>query len=294
MEGCHLSSITFLRLAAMSITAVRRGAITICYTGMPHTTSDGTRIYWEEAGSGEPLLLIMGLGYSHEMWHRTRPVVSERYRTVVFDNRGVGKSDLPQGAYSIRQMAADAAAVLDAAGIHKAHVFGVSMGGMIAQEFAIHYPERVNRLALGCTACGGPKSVPAAPKVLEVLMARAGMTPEEGAEAMVPYIYDASTPRARIDEDLAIRRRCYPEAAGYTGQVQAIMAWTTFDRLGQIQAPTLIIHGETDELVPPGNATILGEHIAGSRVVMLPHASHLFTTDQTEAAHREVLEFLEG
>jgi pimeloyl-ACP methyl ester carboxylesterase len=261
---------------------------------MPDTTSGGTRIYWEESGSGEPLLLIMGLGYPHEMWHRTRPVVSAHYRTILFDNRGVGKSDVPQGAYSIAQMAADAAAVLDAAGIERAHVFGVSMGGMIAQEFALNYPEKVNRLVLGCTACGGRTAIPAAPNVLAVLMARATMTPEEGAKAMVPYIYDASTPRDRIEEDLAIRRRNYPEVAGYMGQVQAILAWSAFERLGQIEAPTLIIHGETDQLVPPENAPILARAIAGSRLVMLPQASHIFMTDQPEASHREVLAFLSG
>jgi pimeloyl-ACP methyl ester carboxylesterase len=111
-------------------------------------------------------------------------------------------------------------------------------------------------------------------------MARAGMTPEEGAEAMVPYICDRSTPRERIEEDLAIRRRCYPTAAGYMGQVQAIFAWTSFDRLAGIRAPTLIIHGDTDQLVPPGNAPMLSQAIAGSGLVMLPRASHLFVTDQ--------------
>jgi 3-oxoadipate enol-lactonase len=261
---------------------------------MPYTTSYGTRIFWEESGTGEPLLLIMGLGYSHEMWHRTRPVVSAHYRTILFDNRGVGKSDVPEGAYSIAQMAADAAAVLDAAGIAKAHVFGISMGGMIAQEFALNYPERVGRLILGCTACGGRNAIPAAQTVLDVLMARSRMTPEEGVEAMVPYIYDRSTPRERIEEDLAIRRRTYPQAAGYMGQVQAIFAWTSFERLGQISAPTLIIHGDTDQLVPPGNARILAQTIAGSRLVILPHASHIFVTDQPEASHREVLGFLSG
>jgi pimeloyl-ACP methyl ester carboxylesterase len=261
---------------------------------MPYAISEGTRIYWEESGTGEPLLLIMGLGYSHEMWHRTRPVVSAHYRTILFDNRGVGKSDVPQGAYSIAQMADDTAAVLDAAGVANAHVFGLSMGGMIAQEFALKYPERVNRLVLGCTACGGRNSIPAAQNVLDVVMARAGMTPEEGAEAMVPYIYDNSTPRERIEEDLAIRRRCYPTAAGYMGQVQAILAWTSFDRLAGIRAPTLIIHGDTDQLVPPGNAPILAEAIAGSGLAMLPHASHLFVTDQPDASHRAVLTFLSG
>jgi len=261
---------------------------------MPFTTSNGTRIFWTETGSGDPLLLIMGLAYTHEMWHRTVPIVSKHFRTIAFDNRGVGQSDVPPGPYSIAQMAADAAAVLDAAGARRAHVFGVSMGGMIAQEFAVAYPDRVTSLILGCTACGGPNAVAAAPNVLQVLMARATMGPDEGIEAMVPYIYDASTPRARIDQDLAIRRRTYPSTAGYVAQVQGVMAWSAFDRLKQIHAPTLIVHGETDQLVPPENARVLKKNIAGSHVVMIPHASHIFVTDQPERSHEAVLAFLLG
>src|SRR5271170_6367611 len=144
---------------------------------MPTTPSAGTSIYWEQSGAGDPVLLIMGLGYARQMWFRTRPALEAHYRTIVFDNRGVGQSDVPPGPYSIAQMAADAAAVLDAAGVERAHVFGVSMGGMIAQEFAIANPNRVDSLILGCTACGGQNAVPAAPAVLQTLMARATMTP---------------------------------------------------------------------------------------------------------------------
>ena len=153
---------------------------------MPFTNSNGCRIYWEESGAGDPLLLIMGLGYSHDMWHRTRPAMADHYQTIVFDNRGVGKSDLPAGPYSIAQMADDAAAVLDAAGVERAHVYGISMGGMIAQELALNHPERVRSLILGCTACGGAKAVPTAAPVMQTLLDRAAMTPEEGVEAMGP------------------------------------------------------------------------------------------------------------
>ena len=260
---------------------------------LPYAISNGARIHWEERGAGDPLLLIMGLGYTHEMWHRTQPVLASRYRTIVFDNRGVGRSDVPPGPYTIAQMAADAAAVLDAAGVERAHVFGISMGGMIAQEFALSVPDRVNALVLGCTAPGGRGAVPAKDNVLQVLMARATMTPEEGAAAMCPFIYDAATPRARIEEDLAIRRRTYPTAAGYLAQIQAIMAWTSLDRLSDIRARTLVIHGEADELVPPENARILARLIPGARLEMLPHASHIFPTDQPEISHRKILEFLE-
>ena len=234
----------------------------------------------------------MGLGYTHEMWHRSRPLLSRHYRTIVFDNRGVGKSDVPTGPYSLAQMADDTAAVLDAAQVDRAHVFGISMGGMIAQEFALAYPNRVRSLILGCTACGGKNAIPATENVLQIVMARATMTPEEGAQAMVPFIYDAATPRERIEEDLAIRRRTYPAAAGYLGQVHAILAWTSLDRLKDVHAPTLILHGESDELVPPENARILEKQIGGSRLVMLPNASHIFPTDQPEVSHRVILAFL--
>jgi pimeloyl-ACP methyl ester carboxylesterase len=228
------------------------------------------------------------------MWHRTTPVVSKHFRTILFDNRGVGRSDLPPGPYPIATMAADAAAVLDAAGVESADVYGISMGGMITQEFAIQYPGRVRKLILGCTACGGPKVVRAEPEVNQVLMMRGNMTMEEGIAAGVPYIYDADTPRARIEEDLVIRRTAYPKPEAYTAQLQGILAWESYSRLGQINAPTLVIHGETDRLVPAGNGRLIAESIPGSKLVMLPHASHIYMTDQPEASQKAVMDFLLG
>ena len=126
---------------------------------MAFVQNQGARIYWDEQGQGSPILLIMGLGYTSALWHRTRPGLAQRFRTIAFDNRGVGLSDVPPGPYSIATMALDAAAVLDAAGVSSAHVFGISMGGMIAQEFALQYPARTRSLILGCTAAGGPSAV---------------------------------------------------------------------------------------------------------------------------------------
>lgn len=259
---------------------------------MPFADRAGTRLYWDEQGSGEPLLLIMGLGYTHEMWHRSTPVMRRHFRTILFDNRGVGESDRPPGPYSIASMADDAAAVLDAAGAPGAHIFGVSMGGMIAQEFALQYPRRVRSLVLGCTACGGPRAERAEKEAMDAIKARAAMTVEEGVRAALPFIYDPHTPSERIEEDLAIRRRTYPEGAAYQAQLAAILAWQSYDRLPRIQVPTLVIHGETDRLVPPGNAKVIAERIPGARLVLIPRASHLFVTDQPEAAHAAILEFL--
>ena len=150
---------------------------------MPFVENQAAKIYWDEQGSGEPLLLIMGLSYPSSMWHRTRPLLAQSFRTIAFDNRGIGQSDVPPGVYPIAQMASDAAAVLDAADVASAHVFGVSMGGMIAQEFALQYPKRVRSLILGCTAAGGPNAVQAEPAALQTLM-RQGLTPEEAKEAI--------------------------------------------------------------------------------------------------------------
>jgi 3-oxoadipate enol-lactonase len=259
---------------------------------MAFADNQGTTIYWDEQGTGAPILLIMGLGYPSAMWHRTRPALSTSFRTIALDNRGAGQSDVPAGPYSIALMASDAAAVLDAAGVPSAHVFGVSMGGMIAQEFALQYPRRVQSLILGCTAAGGPNAKRAEPAAVEMLKARSSMTLEQAAEAAIPFIYDAGTPRHLIDEDIAIRRAWRYNPEGYLAQLQAILAWESFSRLPQITAPTLVIHGKVDRLVPADNGELIARRIPGARLVLLERASHLFSTDQPEAAHGAIFEFL--
>lgn len=261
---------------------------------MAFVENQGAMIYWDEQGQGEPVLLIMGLAYPSAMWHRTRPALAARYHTIALDNRGIGRSDMPQGPYPIALMASDAVAVLDAGGIESAHVFGVSMGGMIAQQFALQYPARVRSLILGCTTAGGPSAVRAEPEAIQMLMKREKMSLEQAAEAAVPFIYDPATPRERIDEDLAIRRPWFPSPAGYAAQLQGILGWEAYSRLGQVVVPTLVIHGASDRLIPPGNANLIAERIPGAKLVMIPCASHLFLTDQPEVAHRAILDFLEA
>ena len=254
--------------------------------------NQGAKIYWDEQGQGPPLLLIMGLGAASSYWWRTRPTLAAHYRTIAFDNRGVGRSTVPPGPYPIALMASDAAAVLDAAGVDRAHVFGMSMGGMIAQEFALQYPSRVLSLILGCTAPGGPHAVRAEAQVSEVLKNRFAMTPEQAEQALVPFLYDDATPRERVEEDMLKRRAALPTADGYTAQLQGILAWQAYDRLPQIAAPALVIHGANDRLVPPGNGELIAARIPGARLLLIPHANHIFTTDQPEAAHTALLRFL--
>lgn len=259
---------------------------------MPFIENQGARIYWDERSVGEPILLIMGLGYPSDMWWRVRPVLDSRYRTIVFDNRGVGRSDMPAGPYPIATMAADAVAVLDAAGVDSAHVFGISMGGMIAQELALQYPKRVRSLILGCTAAGGPTAVQAEPEVTQILLNRGSVTPEQAALAAIPYIYDSATPRERVEEDLAIRRPWLPRPEAYNAQLQGILGWESYSRLPQLNVKTLVIHGETDRLVRLGNGQLIASRIPGAKLVTLANASHIFPTDQIAACHRAVMEFL--
>jgi len=258
---------------------------------MSFAENQGVKIYWDEQGQGPPVLLIMGLGYTSVMWHRTRPVLAQHFRTIAFDNRGVGLSGVPAGPYSIATMASDAAAVLDAAGVSRAHIFGVSMGGMIAQEFALQYPKRTRSLILGCTSPGGPSAVHAESNVIDVLLAR-GITLEQAREAILPYIYDAATPREKIEQDVSLRQPWLPSPAGYMAQLMAVLAWESYSRIAQIAAPTLVIHGKSDALVPLGNGELIAGRITGAKLVLLDHASHLFLTDQTEAANKEILDFL--
>jgi 3-oxoadipate enol-lactonase len=238
-------------------------------------------------------VLSMGLGYPSSAGHRTRPVLASKYRTIALDNRGVGRSDQPPGAYTIAQMAADAAAVLDAAGVDSAHIFGISMGGMIAQEFALLYPKRVRSLILGCTAAGGPSAVRSEPDATQMLMSRGNMTSEEAAQAALPFIYYPTTPRELIEEDLEMRRPWFVSRESYNAQLQGVLTFESYSRLSQISAPTLVIHGASDRLVPAANGKLIAAKIPGAKLIILPNASHIFTTDQPEAANRAILEFLE-
>ena len=260
---------------------------------MSDALNAGTRIYWEEHGHGDPVLLIMGLGATLDLWHRVTPMLSRTYRTILFDNRGAGRSDAPPGPYTIPQMADDALAVLDAAGAPTARVFGASMGGMIAQELALNHPERVRALILGCTAPGGKAAVLADREVGAALASRVTLPPHQAARVMVPYTYDASTPRERVEEDVAIRERTAIGNDAFNAQYQAIRSWPgTIDRLGALAMPVLVIHGETDRLVPPENGRILARAIPHSKLVMIPNASHIFFTDQPEASKAAILSFL--
>jgi pimeloyl-ACP methyl ester carboxylesterase len=258
---------------------------------MPYTISKGARIWWEEEGEGEPLLMIMGLSFSLAMWQDLRTIMARHFRAIVFDNRGVGKSDVPLRPWSMRTMARDAVAVLDAAGVQAAHVLGVSMGGMIAQELTLLHPARVRKLILACTQCGGPGNVRPDFEVYRTF-ARPFSSHEQRARAFVPLLYSPETPPERIEQDRATLLASHTPLRGSICQIAAILSWKCHDRLPQIGSPTLVIHGDRDRLVPVENGRLIAGRIPGAKLVELPGAGHIFPTDQPERTVDELLGFL--
>lgn len=262
---------------------------------MPYADStDGARIYYEVSGTGSPVLLIMGLGSNAYGWARTVPWLSQHFQAITFDNRGTGRSDVPEGAYSIAQMAADAAAVLDAVGHVAAHVVGASLGGMIAQRFALTYVERVASLALLCTTPGGSRHVAASPEVLAALV-QGGEDPSTVYRRNAWFLYGDETRERhpeRIEEDLAYRSRIPTQPAGYFGQLQAAMAHDACAELARIRVPTLVLHGDADRLIPVANGETLASLIPGADLIRLPSAGHMLQADAGDSVRETLLDFL--
>jgi pimeloyl-ACP methyl ester carboxylesterase len=262
---------------------------------MPFAQSGSLRVYYESHGRGPAVLLILGQGMSMEAGWRTIDRLASQFRVLAFDNRDMGRSDHSAWPYVVAQMANDAVAVLDAAGEARAHVYGMSLGGMVAQEIALRHRDRVCGLVLGATTPGGRRAIPQDPQVLTFFTRVGVMGPEEAAWAAVPYSYAERTRREhgdRIAEDITRRMRHPPDALAYLHQVAAAASHSTQSRLGGVAAPTLVVHGEQDMLQSPQNARVLAEAIPGAELQLWPDAGHLYVTDEPEA-DREVARFLD-
>jgi 3-oxoadipate enol-lactonase len=248
------------------------------------------RIEWEERGSGEPLLLIQGLGYGRWGWDPVVPALAEGFRVLTFDNRGIGGSDKPEGPYTAREMAVDALQVLDEAGVSRAHILGASLGGMIAQEVAVAAPERVRRLVLCCTTPGGADSVPMPEVTIRLFQEAPSLAPEVALRRFVANALGGDAPEELVDELFALRVANPPDPAGWQAQAAA---GTTFPGVtGEIVAPTLILQGTDDNVVDERNAGVLASRIPGARVELFDGSGHLFFWEQPDEFVRIVTGFL--
>jgi pimeloyl-ACP methyl ester carboxylesterase len=253
---------------------------------MPSVDASGTELYYERAGEGEPLLLIQGMSATHMAWGR--PFLDELERgfdTIVFDNRGMGRSGQAELPFTTADLAGDAVALLDALEIETAHVVGISMGGMIAQELALAHPERIRTLTIGASYCGGPEGTLMVPEDLQMLgAAYASGQPERVFRAMWEINL---SPGFREDDS---RFAAFAEMGSalpapqpvVLQQMQACAAHNTSERLGQISLPTLVIHGDADRLLGYPNGRQIAALIPDSRLETLEGIGHMFWWEQPQ------------
>ncbi|MDB5065132.1 MAG: Alpha/beta hydrolase fold protein [Chloroflexi bacterium] len=257
---------------------------------MPHA-EDGS-IHWEEEGEGPPLLLVMAYGLGGDAWAPLRPHLGG-HRLVRFDHRGTGRSGLLTDDLSIDTMTEDALAVLDAAGIERTHVFGISMGGMVAQALALDHPERVAGLVLGCTSAAPVRFVGAGEAVVELIQ---GITLlptdlESGLDIVLPLVFSDRFLR----EDPSIRELARTLAGSITDETAAAImqslsqlavgdVFDVTERLGEIQVPTLVQHGDADRLIPVAAARELADRIPGAEYQELTGAGHGYVMERPEDA----------
>ena len=262
---------------------------------MPTVTVNGVTLHYEERGAGEPLLLVMGFGGDHLAWGFQVLAFAEHYRVIAFDNRGVGQSDVPDVPYTTRMMAEDAAGLLDALGVDRAHVLGVSMGGMIAQELALAHPRRVRTLQLHCTLARPDRHLLALLETWRTIRPR--LAPEEWLRALMLWLFTPRTfdERPEFVETIVQTALTNPHPFSLTGflrQGEAVRSHDAFDRLPAIECPTLISLAEADILIPPHHGRALAARLPKAALRTVADAGHGYFWERPDAFNAMCLEFL--
>ena len=265
---------------------------------MPRITAGNITLNYDTYGDGEPLLLIMGFGMSGAGWVPSLPFFNG-FNCIYFDNRGTGLSDKPEGIYTVEGMADDASNLLEALEIEKAKVFGVSMGGMIAQELTLRHPEQVSKVVLGCTMAGGPTAKMASPEILERLLTAnkiMATDPETGFDLLLPALMPEEFVAAHpeIKQMMVMGAKMLPPTPAETADraMAGIQQFNAYDRLGQIKCPVLIVHGDKDVLVLPENANIIKSKILQAEMYIIPGAGHAFQAADPIGIHQKIVNWL--
>jgi 3-oxoadipate enol-lactonase len=264
---------------------------------LPEIKANGINIYYEVHGEGFPLVLIMGLSGNIDWWtpHLIEQM-SSKFKTIIFDNRGTGRTDKPDTEYTIKLMADDAMGLMDALKIQKAHVAGFSMGGMIAQEVVLNYPARVEKLILACTHCGYGSPQAFSSELIELGSKTEGLSPEDGVREIIPMCIAENFKRNNpdfVEEHIQRILKIPTPRDTTTRQVDAIMNWNACRKIKKIATPTLIVHGKEDRLIPFLNADFLAKKIPGAKKVILENSGHLFFGDEDKLL-QTMIEFLKS
>jgi 3-oxoadipate enol-lactonase len=262
---------------------------------MPTTKINEIDIYYEVHGNGEPLLLIMGLGANATAWVMQIDEFARHHTVIAFDNRDAGRSQRATGSYSMRQMALDALALLDHLEIESADVFGMSMGGMIAQELVLEAPHRVRGLVLGGTMAGGPNAVMPGMQLVQQWMALGSLPREQAFEAGLNFLYSEAfitKNRERLLKRSLDTAHLMSPPDALQRQIMAVLGFNVHHRLRDVQSPTLVLTGTDDKIVPSANSRILAGGIPAARLIEYEGAGHGFVVERHEETNAHVLDFL--
>lgn len=251
-----------------------------------------TYIAWERRGSGEPLLLVHGLGYARWGWAPVVDGLAEHHDVVLFDNRGIGESEAPPGPYTVPQLAADAVGVLDEAKLERAHVLGTSLGGMVALQLALDHPDRVHKLVLACTTPGGRGAAPMPNGTVRLMAEAATLPPEVALRRFVENAFGPQPDVALVDRIMEHRLATAQPQPAWAAQAAAGATFDVWDRVEDVRAPTLVLTGDADNVVDSRNSHLLAERIPQARLEVFPGGGHLFFWEQPQRFVELVGEFL--
>ncbi len=264
---------------------------------MPFQKINGIQLYYEQHGEGDPVLLIQGLGYPSGMWFLQIPYLSLYFRTIVFDNRGVGRSDKPDEEYSVGLMASDALELLHVLRIERAHVIGVSMGGYIAQEMALQQPGGVDRLVLLATTCGGPEYLELTKNLWNEAAAFKDLPPDEMIRKGMALAAAPGFARKHpelIERGVQVRLENLQPLYAFNRQAAAAFHFNSKERAHVIPHPTLILAGSEDRVMPLQLTRVLAGLIPKSSLTVYPDTGHLLFLERAQEINQAILEFLKG
>ncbi|HEX6184951.1 MAG TPA: alpha/beta hydrolase [Pyrinomonadaceae bacterium] len=263
---------------------------------MPTASVNGVELYYEEHGRGEPLVLVPGFGTGAWIWYRQTAAFAKRFRTVVFDPRGVARSGGRDEPFTMRRFADDLAALLKALDIESAHVLGASFGGFVAQEFALAYPAGTRSLILCCTSFGGARHRPPSAETLAAIASTKGLNTEERVRENLLLAFSprfAAEHPAEVERVISLRAENHVPEYAYLRQLQAAVAFDAAERVGNIKAPTFVLTGDADAIVPHENSVNLAAAIPGAELRVVEGGSHAFFIERPAEFNRAVVEFIE-